>query len=147
MVEYHSTPSIPRSIGLMSSGTSYRSLPHTVPPPGCLSFPPLATPGLLDTLLSTSMLFCMYALYVSDPPLPSRYITRSEMSPPAASAVAPPIRNECNANSSGLRRDFATNSLTARRARPYLTTLTELPHRPYLTALTELPNRYEARGA
>ena len=93
------------------------------------------------------MLFRVYALYVSDFHLPSRYITRSEMSLPAASVVDPPIRNECNANTSGLRRDFATASLTFLRARPYLRTPTGLPNRPYLTTLTELPNRYEATGA
>ena len=61
------------------------------------------------------------------------------------SVVAPPIHNECNA--SGLRRNFATTLLAARRARPHLTNLRELSTRPYLTTLTELPNRYEARGA
>ena len=73
--------------------------------------------------------------YVSDLHLPSRFITRSEMSLPTASAAARPIRNEGDAISSGLRLEFATTSLTARRTRPYL------------TILTELPNRYEARGA
>ena len=43
--------------------------------------------------------------------------------------------------------DFATTSFTARRARPYLTTATELSHRPYLTSRTKLSNRYKARGA
>ena len=47
MVEYRSTPPIPRSFGLLSSGSSYRFLPHTVPSPGCLSITPLATPGLV----------------------------------------------------------------------------------------------------
>ena len=84
---------------------------------------------------------------MSDLHLPSRFITLSEMSLPTASAAAPPIRNECKAISSGLRRDFAIPSLSARRARPYLTTLARLSNRPYLTTLTELPNRYEARGA
>ena len=45
MVEYHSTPPIPRSFGLLLPGPSYSFLPHTAPSPGCLSFPPLATPS------------------------------------------------------------------------------------------------------
>ena len=134
MVEYHLTPPIPRSFGLLSSGTGYRFVPHTVASSGCLSFPPLATPSLRDTLLASSMLFREYALYASDLHLPSLCITRSQMSPPATSVVAPPIRDECKANLSGLRPDSATTFLTARRVRPYHTTL------------TELPNRYEARG-
>ena len=81
------------------------------------------------------------------PHLTSRFITRSEMSLPTASAAAPPLRNECNAISSGLRRDSVTTSLTAWRARPYLTTLTGLPNGTYLTTLKEQPNRYVARGA
>ena len=66
------------------------------------------------------------------PPPFSLYQSFPNVSPPAVSAVAPPIRNECNANSSG---DFATTFLPAWRNRPYLTTLTELSH------------PYEARGA
>ena len=135
MVEYHSTPPIPKSFGLLSSGSSYRFLPHTVPSPSCLSITPFTTPGLFQTLRATSTLFPVYALWVSDLHLPSRFITRFEISLPTESAAAPPIRNGCNAISSGLRRDFGTTSFTARRARPYLTTT------------TELPNRYEARGA
>ena len=135
MVEYHSTTPIPKSFGLLSSGSSYRFLTHTVHSPGCLSITPLATPGCVQTVRATSMLFRVYVLYVSDLHLASRFITRSETSLPTANAAAPPIRNECNAISSGLRHDFATTSLTARRARPYLTTL------------AELPNRYEVRAA
>ena len=39
MVGYHLTPPIPRSFELLLSGTRYRLWPHTVPSPGCLSFP------------------------------------------------------------------------------------------------------------
>ena len=143
MVEYHSTPPISKSFGLLSSGSNYRFLPHAVPSPGCLSITPLATPGLPQTLRATSMLFRVYVLYVPDLHLPSRLITRSEMSLATATTAAPPIRIECNAISLGLRRDYATTSLTARRARPYPATLTGISNRPYLTTLTELPNRYE----
>ena len=102
MVEYHSTPPIPRSFGLLSSGSSYRFLPHTVPFPGCLSITPLSTPGLLQTLRATSTLFRVYVLYVSDLHHPSRFITRSEMFPPTASAAAPPMRNECKRDLVGI---------------------------------------------
>ena len=54
MEEYHSTPVVPGSFGQLLSGTSYRFLPHTVAFPGSLSFPPLGTPSLRDTLLATS---------------------------------------------------------------------------------------------
>ena len=135
MVEYHSRPPTSRSFGLLLSGAGCRFLPHTVPSPGCLSITPLATPGLFQTVRATSMLFRVYVLYVSDLHLASRFITRSETSLPTANAAAPPIRNECNAISSGLRHDFATTSLTARRARPYLTTLMELSNQPCLTTL------------
>ena len=147
MVEYHSTPPILKSFVLLSSGTRDRLLSHIVPFPGCLSFPPLATLGLLDTVLAISMLLHVHALHLSDLHLPSRSITSSEMYPPAATAVASPIRNACNANSSRLRRDLTTTSLTAQGARPYLTTLTELSNRLYLMTLMELSNRHEARGA
>ena len=60
MVEYISTPPISRSFGLLSSGSSYRFLPHTVPSLDCLSNTPLATPGLLQTVRATSMLFRVY---------------------------------------------------------------------------------------
>ena len=63
MVEYHWTPPTPKSFGLLSSGSSYRFLPHTVPFPGCLSITPLSTPGLLQTLRATSTLFRVYVLY------------------------------------------------------------------------------------
>ena len=102
MVEYHSTPPIPKSFGLLSSGSSYRFLPHTVPFPGCLSITPLSTPGLLQTLRATSTLFRVYVLYVSDLHHPSRFITRSEMFPPTASAAAPPMRNECKRDLVGI---------------------------------------------
>ena len=55
--------------------------------------------------------------------------------PPAVSTDAPPIRRECNANSSGLRPDCTTISLSARIAWPY-------PH-----TLTPLSLRYEAKEA
>ena len=79
------------------------------------------------------MLLRVYALYASDLHLPSLWISRSAMSssPLAVSVVASLIGNECWANSSGFRPDFA---LIARGARPYLTTLTAFPH------------RYEERG-
>ena len=83
-------------------------------PNPCCSFPPLTTPTVRDSLLEFSMLFQVHALYVSDLHLPSLCITRSEMSPPAASVVAPPICNECKANSSGLRPDSAATSWAAR---------------------------------
>ena len=134
MVEYHSTPPMARSFRLLSSSSSHRFLPHAVPPSSCLSTP-FTTPGLFQTLRLTSTLFSVYALWVSDLHLPSRFITRSEMSHPTGSTASPPIPNGCNTISSGMRRDFVTTSLTDRRARPYLTTT------------TELPNRHEARGA
>ena len=146
MLDDHSTPPYPRSSGLRSSGSSYRFLLHTVPSPAVsLShrLPPLA----YSRPFGQPLLFRVYVLHVSDLHLLSRFITRSEMSLPTASAVAPPIRNECNAKLSGLRRDFATTSLNSRRARPYVTTFTGLPNRPHLTTLTEPPNRYEAREA
>ena len=75
----------------------------------------------------------VYALYASDLHLPSTYIALSDTCPLAVGAVAPPIRNEYNTNSSGLRRDFAITSLPARRPQAYLATLlTELSNRPYL---------------
>ena len=112
MVEYHSTPPIPKSFGLLSPGSCHCFLPHTVPFPGCISITPLSTPGLLQTLRATSMPFRVYVLHVSDLHLPFRFINHSKMSLPTASAAAPPIPNEGNAISSGLRRDFATTSLT-----------------------------------
>ena len=148
MVEYHSTRPIPRSFGLLSSGSSYR-----FPSPYCC-FPRLSLhhtachSWLASNPSSKFYLFRMYVSYIRvGLYLRSRFITRSEMSLPTASAAAPPIRNECNAISSGLRRDSVTTSLTAWRARPYLTTLTGLPNGTYLTTLKEQPNRYEARGA
>ena len=69
---------------------------------------------------------------------------RSDIFLPAASAVAPSIRSEWNGNSSGLRRDVATTSLTSLRTRSYRTSLSRLPNLPYRTTPTELPNRYEA---
>ena len=60
MVEYHSTPPIPKSFGLLSSGSSYRFLPHAVPSPSCLSITPFTTPGLFQTLRATSTLFPLY---------------------------------------------------------------------------------------
>ena len=112
----------------LSFPTPYCSFPRlSLLSPACHAY-------LRDTLLASSMLFREYALYASDLHLPSLCITRSQMSPPATSVVAPPIRDECKANLSGLRPDSATTFLTARRVRPYHTTL------------TELPNRYEARG-
>ena len=129
MVDDRSTPPIPKSFGLLSLGSSYHFLPHSVHPPSCIFFPPLATPGIIYSHRSTSMLFRLNAMYLSDIHLPSRLITLSEMSLPAGSVVAPPIRNECDANSSRLRRDIATTSLLDRRARPYLTTITELHNR------------------
>ena len=127
MVEYHSTPPIPRSFGLLSPGSNYRFLPHAVPSPGCVPIATLATTSLPRTFRETSMILRVYVLYVPDPHLPSCFITPFEMSLPIARAAAPPLRNECNAFSSGLRRDFATTSLTAWRTRQYLTILTELP--------------------
>ena len=99
-------------------------VPHTVPSPGCLDTILLPSVSFCDTRCESSTLFRAYGLYASDLHFPSLWITRSAMSPPDARAVAPPIRNECNAYSWGLLPDFATTSLTARRAALYLTTLT-----------------------
>ena len=57
MVGYHLTPPIPRSFELLLSGTRYRLWPQTVPSPGSLSFHPLATPRLRETLLAPSMCY------------------------------------------------------------------------------------------
>ena len=105
------------------------SSPKLFPRPAVSPSPHFNTASLSDALVETSMLFRVYALYASYLHLPHLWITRSGMSPHAASVVAPPIRNECRANSSGFRPDFATTSSISRRARPYLTALTVLPHR------------------
>ena len=80
-----------------------------------------------------NLLIRVYVLYVSDLHLPSSFITRSEMSPPTASAAAPLYATSARAISLELRRDIATTSSTARSVRLYLTTI------------TGLPKRYEAR--
>lgn len=83
---------IMRILKLLLSGTRFRRLlPHTVPSPSSLSFLPLAAPrSLLQTLLIPfrhpyKYSACVYALYVSDLYLISLCISRSEISPPAAS--------------------------------------------------------------
>ena len=108
------------------SYTSYHFLPQTVPSPGCLRFPSLATASVRDILLEPAVLFRVYASYVSNIHLAFLLITPSDAYPPAASAVASPICNGCRANSSGLRPDSTPTSLIAPRARPFLTTLTDL---------------------
>ena len=94
-----------------------------------LIYPPTVSPSHRLPLLAYFKTFgqplCYSARtsYTCRPPPLFSLSTRSEMSLPTASVAAPPIRNECNAISSGLRRDFATTSFTARRARPHFTTL------------------------
>ena len=74
------------------SCTEYSFLPIVVRVPCCLSFPLLATTSLRDSDLESSMLSRVYVLYSFH--LQSLCITNTDMYPPAASVVAPPIRNE-----------------------------------------------------
>lgn len=87
------------------------------PSRGCPYFPTFTTASMRDTPLEYSMLLRVCALYASDLHLPSLGIARSDIRPPAASVVPPPICNGCTADSSGSRPEFATTSFIARRTR------------------------------
>ena len=62
------------------------------------------------------MLLRVYKLYASDSHRPSHWISRSDTTPPAASARAPSIRRECHANSSGFP-SYIVNNRTPFHAR------------------------------
>ena len=126
MVANHRQPPTPRS------RRYYGARPHTVRWPGCLCLCPIfpVSASLRDTISASSGLLRVYTLEDSeDFHLSSLWITLCDTSPPTASVVAAPIRNEWSATSLGASPALAATWRSAARASEYLHTLTSLPHR------------------
>ena len=124
MVANHRRPPTPRLRRF------YGVRPHAVPWPGCLCPILPVSASLRDTMPASFGLLRVYTLQDSgDFHLPSLCITLCDTSPPAASVVAAPIRNEWSPISLGSSPAFASTWRSAARASGYLHTLTSLPHR------------------